>query len=147
MIVSGDEKQMPPTAFFASRVESDEAEVYDGQDIDDELGEEEREAAVETWNRREIKDCPDLLQLAKTVLPSTTLQIHYRSAYRELIQFSNASFYVHRLSVPARHPAAELRRAQPIEMIRAAGGYEDQTNHHQPEAAPNTKSDGPRGRK
>src|SRR3546814_5701645 len=36
MIVSGDEKQMPPTAFFASRVESDEAEVYDGQDIDDE---------------------------------------------------------------------------------------------------------------
>src|SRR3546814_7216461 len=89
MIVSGDEKQMPPTAFFASRVESDEAEVYDGQDIDDELGEEEREAAVETWNRREIKDCPDLLQLAKTVLPSTTLQIHYRSAYRELIQFSN----------------------------------------------------------
>src|SRR3546814_3478874 len=101
---------MPPTAFFASRVESDEAEVYDGQDIDDELGEEEREAAVETWNRREIKDCPDLLQLAKTGLPSTTLQIHYRSAYRELIQFSNASFYVNRLSVPARHPADEIRR-------------------------------------
>src|SRR3546814_13210754 len=83
MIVSGDEKQMPPTAFFASRVESDEAEVYDGQDIDDELGEEEREAAVETWNRREIKDCTDLLQLAKTVLPSTTLPIHYRYTNRE----------------------------------------------------------------
>lgn len=138
MIVSGDEKQMPPTAFFASRVESDEAEIYDGQDVDDELGEEEREAAAETWNRREIKDCPDLLQLAKTVLPSTTLQIHYRSAYRELIQFSNASFYVNRLSVPARHPADEIRRAQPIEMIRADGVYEDQTNRTEAEHVADT---------
>jgi hypothetical protein len=128
MIVSGDEKQMPPTAFFASRVESDEAHVYDGEDAGDELGEAEREAITETWNRREIKDCPDLLQLAKTVLPSTTLQIHYRSAYRELIQFSNASFYVNHLSVPARHPADEIRRAKPIEVIRADGVYEDQTN-------------------
>ncbi|ETI64278.1 histidine kinase [Sphingobium sp. C100] len=133
MIVSGDEKQMPPTAFFASRVESDEAEIYDGQEAGDELGEEERDAVAETWNRREIKDCPDLLQLAKTVLPSTTLQIHYRSAYRELIQFSNASFYVNRLSVPARHPAEEIRRARPIEMIRAEGIYEDQTNRTEAE--------------
>lgn len=138
MIVSGDEKQMPPTAFFASRVESDEAEIYDGQDADDELGEEERDAAAETWNRREIKDCPDLLQLAKTVLPSTTLQIHYRSAYRELIQFSNASFYVNRLSVPARHPADEIRRVRPIEMIRAEGIYEDQTNRTEAEHVADT---------
>jgi hypothetical protein len=128
MVVSGDEKQMPPSAFFSSRVESDEAEVFEGQDADDRLDDQEREEAVETWNRREIKDCPDLLQLAKTVLPSTTLQIHYRSAYRELIQFSNASFYVNRLSVPARHPADEVRRQRPIELIRVDGTYEDQTN-------------------
>ncbi|WP_229664633.1 AAA domain-containing protein [Sphingomonas metalli] len=127
MIVSGDEKQMPPTAFFSSRVESDEAEVFEGQAAED-MPEEEREAVEETWNRREIKDCPDLLQLAKTVLPSTTLQIHYRSAYRELIQFSNASFYVNRLSVPARHPADEIRRKRPVEMIRVDGTYVDQTN-------------------
>jgi hypothetical protein len=128
MIVSGDEKQMPPTAFFSSRVENDEAEVFEGQAAEDELGEEEREAVEETWNRREIKDCPDLLQLAKTVLPSTTLQIHYRSSYRELIQFSNASFYVNRLSVPARHPADEIRRKRPVELIRVDGTYVDQTN-------------------
>jgi hypothetical protein len=128
MIVSGDEKQMPPTAFFSSRVESDEAEVFEGQAVEDDVLEEERDAVEETWNRREIKDCPDLLQLAKTVLPSTTLQIHYRSAYRELIQFSNASFYVNRLSVPARHPADEIRRKRPVEMIRVDGTYVDQTN-------------------
>ena len=133
MIVSGDEKQMPPTAFFASKVESDEAEVFEGQSADEDLPDEEREAVEETWNRREIKDCPDLLQLAKTVLPSTTLQIHYRSAYRELIQFSNASFYVNRLSVPARHPADEVRRKRPVEMIRVDGTYIDQTNPEEAE--------------
>lgn len=133
MIVSGDEKQMPPTAFFSSRVESDEAEVFEGQAADEDLAEEERDAVEETWNRREIKDCPDLLQLAKTVLPSTTLQIHYRSAYRELIQFSNASFYVNRLSVPARHPAEEVRRKRPVEMIRVDGTYVDQTNPEEAE--------------
>lgn len=128
MVVSGDEKQMPPSAFFSGKVESDETEMFEGQDADAGLDDQEREEAVETWNRREIKDCPDLLQLAKTVLPSTTLQIHYRSAYRELIQFSNASFYVNRLSVPARHPADEIRRQRPIELIQVNGTYEDQTN-------------------
>ncbi|HTU10981.1 MAG TPA: AAA domain-containing protein [Allosphingosinicella sp.] len=128
MIVSGDEKQMPPSAFFSSRVENDEAELYEGEDANENMDEEEREEAVQAWNRREIKDCPDLLQLAKVVLPPTTLQIHYRSAYRELIQFSNASFYANRLSVPARHPADEIRRQRPIEMIRVDGIYEDQTN-------------------
>jgi hypothetical protein len=128
MVVSGDEKQMPPTSFFSSKVESDEAEVFEGDDADEEADEAERDAVTETWNRREIKDCPDLLQLAKTVLPPTTLQIHYRSSYRELIQFSNAAFYSNRLSVPARHPADEIRRIRPIEVIRADGVYESQTN-------------------
>lgn len=128
MIVSGDEKQMPPTNFFSSKIENDEAEIFEGDDRDDETDEAVREEVAETWNRREIKDCPDLLQLAKTVLPSTTLQIHYRSAYRELIQFSNAAFYANRLSVPARHPDAEIRRVRPIAMVRADGLYENQTN-------------------
>ncbi|MCP4069682.1 MAG: DUF4011 domain-containing protein [Phycisphaeraceae bacterium] len=128
MIVSGDEKQMPPTAFFSSKVESDEAEIFEGYANEEDLQDDEREAADETWNRREIKDCPDLLQLGKSVLPATTLQIHYRSIYRELIQFSNASFYSNRLSVPARHPADEIRRKRPIEVVRAEGTYVDQTN-------------------
>ncbi|PTM39383.1 uncharacterized protein DUF4011 [Bosea sp. 124] len=128
MIVSGDEKQMPPTAFFSSRVENDEAGIFEGAAAEEDLGEDEREAAQETWNRREIKDCPDLLQLAKIVLPSRTLEIHYRSAYRELIAFSNASFYAGRLNVPARHPGDEIRRIQPIEVVRVDGTYADQTN-------------------
>lgn len=128
MIVSGDEKQMPPTAFFSSRFENDEASIFEGATAEEDLDNEEREAAQEIWNRREIKDCPDLLQLGKIVLPSRTLEIHYRSAFRELIQFSNASFYAGRLNVPARHPAEEIRRIRPIELIRVDGTYTDQTN-------------------
>ncbi len=134
VIVSGDEKQMPPTAFFASRVENDEADIFEGDDAEDRLSEEERAEVTESWNRREIKDCPDLLQLAKSVLPTATLQVHYRSAYRELISFSNAAFYSNGLSVPVRHPDEEVKRAKPIEVIRADGVYLDQTNFAEAEA-------------
>ena len=128
MVVSGDEKQMPPTSFFTSRVENDEADLFEGEDAESESSEEERNQIAETWNRREIKDCPDLLQLAKRVLPSSTLQIHYRSVYRELIQFSNAAFYANRLSVPGRQPDEEVLRVRPIEVVQVDGIYEDQTN-------------------
>lgn len=127
-VVSGDEKQMPPTSFFSSRVESDEAELFDGETPDEDAEQEAHEQFEETWNRREIKDCPDLLQLARSVLPITTLEIHYRSAYRELIGFSNASFYGNRLSVPVRHPPAKVLTAKPLELIRVDGLYHEQTN-------------------
>jgi primosomal replication protein N'' len=92
------------------------------------LTDEARAELSESWDRRDIKDCTNLLELAKAILPSTTLQIHYRSAYRELISFSNASFYENRLSVPVRHPDEEVRRIKPIELIRVDGVYQDQTN-------------------
>ncbi|MGO8847120.1 MAG: AAA domain-containing protein [Methylocella sp.] len=128
VVISGDEKQMPPTSFFSSRIDSDEDEDFDGEGLDNAATEAERIAYEETWNRREVKDCPDLLQLGRGVLPSTTLKIHYRSKYRELISYSNAAFYRNALSVPARHPNAEIRRAKPIEVIRVDGVYENQTN-------------------
>jgi primosomal replication protein N'' len=128
VVVSGDEKQMPPTSFFASKVENDEAAVFDGEEPEDAASEEERDVFTETWNRREIKDCPDLLQLARSVLRTRTLQVHYRSEYRELISFSNASFYGNRLSVPVRHPDEIIRSIRPIEMIRSDGIYKNQTN-------------------
>jgi hypothetical protein len=55
----------------------------------EDVSEEERRAATESWNRREIKDYPNLLELSKSVLRTVMLQVHYRSAYRELIAFSN----------------------------------------------------------
>jgi len=127
-VVSGDEKQMPPTAFFTSKLESDEAQVFDGEMPDEDATEEERESFDETWNRREIKDCPDLLQLARTSLPNRRLMIHYRSTFRELIGYSNAAFYGNELSVPVRHPDSVVLSSKPIEMFQVNGVYQEQTN-------------------
>lgn len=127
-VISGDDKQMPPTSFFRGRSDGDDDEEFDVSDVDDEATSTERALAEETWNRHEIKDCPDLLALAGGALPRTTLQIHYRSKYRELIEYSNAAFYAARLSVPARHPDAEVVRVRPLEVIRVDGVYEAQTN-------------------
>jgi hypothetical protein len=124
VIVSGDEKQLPPTSFFATRVESDEDDNSDG----DEAGLEVPEAVESVWNRRDIEDCSDLLALGRSVLPPTMLEVHYRSQFRELIAFSNASFYANRLQVPIQHPDDRIREAKPIEVIRVDGVYAAQTN-------------------
>jgi hypothetical protein len=127
-VVSGDDKQMPPSSFFASRIESDETEVFDGDMPDEHATDHERDAFEQAWNRREIKDCPDLLNLGDAVLRRSTLQVHYRSLYRELIGYSNAAFYKNELSVPVRHPDEAVRAAKPIEYLAVNGVYADQTN-------------------
>ncbi|MDR2209139.1 MAG: DUF4011 domain-containing protein [Azoarcus sp.] len=119
-VVSGDEKQMPPSNFFSSRVADDEM---------GDLPEEDEEILLTTSNnQREIKDCPDMLQLARRSLPKTTLQIHYRSAYRELINFSNAAFYENQLFIPVNHPPSHILQHQPLRYIAVDGLYEEQTN-------------------
>ena len=131
VVVSGDEKQMPPSRFFGSQqLDSDEEDTGDdGLDADDGgLEDSERERLRQAADRREVKDCPDLLSLAQNILPTATLEIHYRSKYRELINFSNAAFYASRLSVPARHPEKVVREARPLEVDRVNGLYADQTN-------------------
>jgi len=127
-VVSGDEKQMPPSAFFSSRIESDESEWTDEEELDEFASEQERKIQEQAWNRREVKDCPDLLHLSLASLPQTTLQIHYRSAFRELIGYSNAAFYRNELGVPVRHPDDSVRKYRPIEYVPAEGIYENQQN-------------------
>src|SRR5262249_9075019 len=93
VLISGDDKQMPPSTFFNGRLESDETEWTDEETLDDSASEQERDLQEQAWNRREVKDCPDVLHLGLAALPKTTPEIHYRSEYRELIPYSNAAFY------------------------------------------------------
>jgi primosomal replication protein N'' len=127
VVISGDEKQMPPTSFFSSRIDDDEDE-FDPEEVDEEATESERAAHEDQWTRREITSCPDLLELGRWALPKVMLQIHYRSKYRELISFSNAAYYRDALNVPARHPEEAIREARPITVVRVEGTYGDQTN-------------------
>lgn len=133
-IVSGDDKQMPPSNYFASKVETGEDDdEEDDQVSPDLMTETQRLDREEVWNRKEIKDCPDLLTLASSILPSTRLEIHYRSEYRELISFSNAAFYGGSLSIPAKHPTSEILNVRPIEVVRVDSVYENQTNRGEAE--------------
>ncbi len=126
VVVSGDEKQMPPSRFFGATMAGDDEEEADT--AADESEEDAAERIAQANGRREVKDSPDLLTLARTALPSTVLEIHYRSKFRNLIEFSNNAFYNGRLHVPARHPDAEVLRALPLEVDRTNTEYVDQTN-------------------
>lgn len=128
VVVSGDEKQMPPSSSFKSRIESDEEDIDEEEMLDEDAGDEERQAFEESWNRREIKDCPDLLHLAQAVLNKSTLQIHYRSEFGELIAYSNAAYYNNQLSVPIRYAESETKKSRPIEYLPVDGTYVNQTN-------------------
>lgn len=125
VIISGDEKQMPPTGFFAKKMEEDDSPLLE---LDEDHSEEELTNYEDTWNKKEVKDSPDLLSLAKTILPTTTLQIHYRSEYKALINYSNYAFYNGMLHIPAYHPKEEIATEKPIEVLRVNGIYDEQTN-------------------
>ncbi|MDF4204310.1 AAA domain-containing protein [Maribacter sp. SA7] len=127
VIISGDEKQMPPTGFFTKKVEDDDDDT-DQSELDEDHSEEELVNYEDAWNKKEVKDSPDLLSLAKTVLPTTTLQIHYRSQYKALINYSNYAFYDGMLHIPAYHPKEEITAVKPIEVLRVNGIYDEQTN-------------------
>jgi len=131
VVISGDEKQLPPTSFFSSQVEEEEDNEFDRFEPDEEATEEQISLAEDAWNRREIKDCPDLLALGRSVLDNRMLEVHYRSRYRQLIAYSNAAFYAGRLNIPVQHPDEEIRHLRPIEVLRVDGLYQDQRNNQE----------------
>ena len=86
LILAGDQKQLPPTNFFAAALTDDE----------DEWSEDSDDAA----------DFDSILDLAKGsgAYRSLTLRWHYRSLHEALIAFSNAAFYEGQLvTFPSRH--------------------------------------------
>lgn len=89
-VISGDTKQMPPSDFFMS--------LGDDNNMDDEQEEEEEE-----YNVDKNRDIPAdgeycLLEAAEYSIQRgnpnrATLLVHYRSEFKELIDFSNHAFY------------------------------------------------------
>ncbi|QDV68990.1 Serine/threonine-protein kinase PrkC [Rosistilla carotiformis] len=122
IVVSGDEKQLPPAKFFAAAFDDEDETPTDLE------GEELEDAIESRGKRREVKDCGDLLELASPVFPKVMLNVHYRSKYRQLIDFSNAAYYENGLSVPVLHPPEKVAELKPIEFVEVAGVYENQSN-------------------
>ncbi len=92
IIVVGDQMQMPPTSFFASKQSEEETLLV-----------EEEGEIVEL-----DLEAHGFLTYATRTLPATLLGWHYRSRSESLISFSNAAFYQRKLyTIPDRrvpHP-------------------------------------------
>jgi very-short-patch-repair endonuclease len=104
IVVVGDPKQLPPTAFFARS---------DATDDDD--------ASVE-----EV-DAESILDLAQTVFrPMRRLRWHYRSRHGSLVAFSNREFYDNDLMV---FPSpAEADATQGVASVKVDGLYKARSN-------------------
>lgn len=78
VVVMGDSKQLPPTDFFDTVIDSPESEPDD---------------------RASAGDMESILNVCKRSFPVKTLRWHYRSRHESLIAISNQEFYDNRLYV------------------------------------------------
>jgi very-short-patch-repair endonuclease len=118
LVVVGDQKQLPPTTFFATLGE-------------DESTDEEEDVAAG------VKDAESILEVAsRTYAPSRMLRWHYRSRHGSLIRFSNQQFYKNRLVVfPAPQPAG---RELGVSFVHVPNGiWDGETNHAEAELVAN----------
>ncbi len=94
VIIAGDHKQLRPSSLGSGRMEINDDDIQDS---------EEDNAALEEES---------LLDLARFKYRNIMLNFHYRSAYEELIAFSNYAFYKGRLYVS---PNIDKPKKPPIE--------------------------------
>jgi hypothetical protein len=113
VVVAGDPHQLPPTRFFESAVvQSDDQEPETDQELF-----EHQQGQIE-----------DLLAAALNLsIMQSHLDVHYRSRYADLIQFSNEHFYRKRLQPLPAHPSRRPA-VSPVLMVRVAGVYQRRCN-------------------
>jgi primosomal replication protein N'' len=124
LVVAGDEKQLPPTAFFQpgfsfgdEPADESEQESSPQQDMDEQLAAARQQQALAVT---------DLLEASKPLLRECLLNIHYRSEHPTLISFSNHAFYSGRLQMP---PSVHRKVSNaPLLLIEANGVYDKKQN-------------------
>ena len=110
-IIVGDDKQMPPSNFFNTKME-------DPEDLE----------TIENQSEEEILsiDADSLLVQGSRKLNNTMLRWHYRSRYETLISYSNHAFYeAGLLTIPDKtihhHSKPLLEIQQPEDGLQTAG--------------------------
>ncbi|XVV09056.1 DUF4011 domain-containing protein [Actinoplanes sp. CA-131856] len=125
MIVAGDDKQLPPTSFFAVSSTPDSADSSDLLE-----GESADEPAPDAAT--DVNDFQSVLELAKACGAFRTLALawHYRSRHEALIAFANHAFYQARLIT---FPCANASDPESgVELILAGGVYRRGTTRDNP---------------
>jgi primosomal replication protein N'' len=134
IVVAGDEKQLPPTSFLRSAFDMDTTEISHRNRLikaenlpDEELFDKE----MENWGAELAREVEDLLTASTDILPGKFLDIHYRSRFSELIEFSNNAFYEGRLQAPTNALLCEGQITKPIVLYQVNGQYEKQRNEQE----------------
>jgi predicted AAA+ superfamily ATPase len=123
VIVAGDSKQLRPTSTFLSRFVEDEETL---SEIVDPFEEDARQAE-------------SLLDHAKKQYPFVQLEYHYRSEYKELIDFSSHAFYEGSL----RFASKGIKDVDyPIKLIKVEDGFwENRQNQNEAKTVVNLIKD------
>lgn len=135
VVISGDEKQMPPSDFFTAV--APESFADDENEVDSDGDEEEDKADENRLIPAEGEHC--LLNAAVFAVreggsASRKLRVHYRSDFPELIAFSNHAFYGGELLAPMgnQHPLPCC--PNPIVLNQVGGAFERGENIIEAEA-------------
>ncbi|QDU62012.1 hypothetical protein Pan216_28780 [Planctomycetes bacterium Pan216] len=134
VVVSGDEKQLPPTSFFSSRWDEDDRDDEDEPASDQPI---ERQQQLEHLGVDHLLHAGDLLTAAIGTLPERYLRVHYRSRHPALIEFSNRAFYGDRLEAPPAQ-VSSLNGRQPIRYLAVEGEYRGRVNRREAESVVET---------
>ena len=124
VVIAGDAKQMPPSDFFTA----DASDGGDGDDYDDPPQGDNEELPTPPQTLIPALDGESVLEAAEAALSASSpaqrmLEMHYRSAFAELIEFSNHAFYKGRLLAPPGNPAARAVLPKPITFYRVHGTF------------------------
>ena len=131
LIVSGDEKQLPPTDFFTLRSDGSDAEADNSEDAeaaDEPVQSEQRRR--EQLGAQFMLQVEDLLEVAIGNLPQRWLHIHYRSEHPDLIEFSNRAFYNGQLEAPPSRLSSQSHH-RAIIYHDVGGLYSNRTNRQE----------------
>ncbi|MBP6020992.1 MAG: HRDC domain-containing protein [Candidatus Methanomethylophilaceae archaeon] len=107
VVVAGDHKQLRPSSLGVGRIDYEEDEDDENDEVSAALEEE------------------SLLDLARARYDNILLNFHYRSKYEELIAFSNYAFYGGKLFVS---PNVVQPDRPPIEVYKVGGLWENKSN-------------------
>jgi len=81
LILAGDQKQLPPTSYYRTRLSDDDDDSFDDDDVDD----------SPMTGRDSILDVA--VGMRGGIFNESRLDVHYRSKDERLIRFSNHHFY------------------------------------------------------
>lgn len=120
IVIAGDKQQMPPSDFFSHH-----------------LGDEEEDDVALGGDTNAIEIVPpgagelvllDAAENLATGQANKRLNVHYRSSFRELIEFSNQAFYESGLQAAPGNPAQRSPLARPILYESVAGEFSSGVN-------------------